>query len=234
MVGANLLAQQLPLNPSFLVADPMQTWRLAAMWWLPPQELIVVPLLLWAVGSALWFKALRLRRALAALGVLVLASGGAHLLLPQALGIPSLAVSEYKGVSCARKFPDSQRPLLDHSPFGQLEVQASSYLHFAPGLSDNAAFNLPSLPENAYLGLYIDGDGPIGLIRQLEGEQAASFRFRPPDHTVVLWGRLTDPPGMLSHGGINESTHEAALPVGSGTEAVDVGGGRLRPSVAER
>ncbi len=145
MVGANLLAQQLLLNPIFLVADPMQTWRLAAnfllyllpflagagvcgllllaaMWWLPPQELIVVPLLLWAVGSALWFKALRLRRALAALGVLVLASGGAHLLLPQALGIPSLAVSEYKGVSCARKFPDSQRPLLDHSPFGQLEV----------------------------------------------------------------------------------------------------------------
>ena len=31
------------------------------------------------------------------------------LALPQALGIPSLAVSDYKGVSYARKFPDSQR-----------------------------------------------------------------------------------------------------------------------------
>jgi hypothetical protein len=58
--------------------------------------------------------------------------------------------------------------------------------------------------------------------------------LRPPYDAVDLWGRLTDPPGMLSQAGITESAHEAALPVGSGTEAADVGGGRLRPSVAER
>lgn len=234
MVGANLLAQQLPFNAIFLVADPAQKWRLAAnfglyllpflagatflgvvflrartsfsrfyfadlagaglcgllllgsMWWLPAQDLILVPLALWALGSALWLRALRQRRALAALLVAALASTAAHTLLPAALGVPTLAVSDYKGVSYARKFPDSQRLLLQHSPFGQLEVYASSYLHFAPGLSDNAAFNLPSLPENAYLGLYIDGDGPIGVIRRLRGEEAAYFRYLPMHYPYLL------------------------------------------------
>ena len=36
-----------------------------------------------------------------------------------------------------------------------------------PGLSDNAAFNLPKMPVNAYLGMYIDGEGPSGIIRDL-------------------------------------------------------------------
>lgn len=99
MVGANLLAQQLLLNPIFLVADPMQTWRLAANF---------LPYLLPFLAGA------------GVCGLLLLAA--MWWLPPQALGIPSLAVSEYKGVSCARKFPDCQRPLLDHSPFGQLEV----------------------------------------------------------------------------------------------------------------
>ena len=77
--------------------------------------------------------------------------------------MPTLAVSDYKGVSYARKFPDNERVYERASPFGYLEIYSSSYLHFAPGLSDNAAFNLPSMPANAYLGLYIDGEGPSGI-----------------------------------------------------------------------
>ena len=75
--------------------------------------------------------------------------------------------------SYARKFPDSQRVYERASPFGYLEVYSSSYLHFAPGLSDNAAFNLPKMPANAYLGMYIDGEGPSGIIRDLPAEETA-------------------------------------------------------------
>ncbi|MBL8331059.1 MAG: hypothetical protein JNJ71_19635 [Rubrivivax sp.] len=234
MVGAHLLAQQLPFNPIFLVADPAQKWRLAAnfllyllpflagaaflgivflrartsfsrfyfadlagsglcgllllaaMWFLAPEHLILVPLTLWALGSACWFRALRQRRALGGLALAAASCLTAHLMLPVWLDAPRLAVSDYKGVSYARKFPDSRLVYADHSPFGQLEIIASSYLHFAPGLSDNAAFNLPSVPENAYLGLYIDGDGPIGVMRQLDESQSAYFRYLPMAYPYLL------------------------------------------------
>src|SRR5262249_29673739 len=75
---------------------------------------------------------------------------------------------------------------------------SSSYLHFAPGLSDNAAFTLPKMPANAYLGMYIDGDGPCGIIRDLPAEETAYYRFLPmiypyllkqaPDTFVVQFG----------------------------------------------
>ena len=171
---------------------------LGAMFLFNPDNLIVVPLLLWLIGTALWFEAVDRRQrsfwlvACAALAV------AAHFALPNLLDIRKLAVSDYKGVAYARKFPDSQRVYERASPFGYLEVYASSYLHFAPGLSDNAAFNLPTMPANAYLGLYIDGDGPIGIIRDLPPEQTAYFRYlsmyypylvkNAPDTFVVQFG----------------------------------------------
>ena len=126
------------------------------------------------------------------------ASIAGHFALPPLLDIPKLAVSDYKGVAYARKFPDSQRVYERASPFGYLEVYSSSYLHFAPGLSDNAAFNLPKMPANAYLGMYIDGEGPSGIIRDLPPDETAYFRFLPmvypylikqaPDTFVVQFG----------------------------------------------
>ena len=100
--------------------------------------------------------------------------------------IPNLAVSDYKGVSYARKFPDSERVYERASPFGYLEVYSSSYLHFAPGLSDNAAFNLPAMPANAYLGLYIDGEGPSGIIRDLPANETAYFRYLPMIYPYLI------------------------------------------------
>ncbi len=73
--------------------------------------------------------------------------------------MPAIAVSPYKGVAYARNFPDAKRIYRSVSPFGDLQIYPSSYMHFAPGLSDNAAFNLPDLPANAYVGMYIDGEG---------------------------------------------------------------------------
>jgi spermidine synthase len=171
---------------------------LLAMYVLPPENLIVVPLLLWLAGSLLWFASLADRRGMAILAAIALISTGLHFGLPNLLGVPKLAVSDYKGVSYARKFPDSQRVYESVSPFGHLEIYSSSYLHFAPGLSDSAAFNLKEMPKNAYLGLYIDGDGPSGVIRHLPDDQTAYFRFlamiypyvikSAPDTFVVQFG----------------------------------------------
>ena len=159
---------------------------LLAMYFFPPENLIIVPLLLWFAGCLCWFAALRNRAGLLLATLVAAGSIGGHYLLPLLLDIPKLAVSDYKGVAYARKFPDAQRVYENVSPFGDLELYASSYLHFAPGLSDNAAFNLPEVPENAYLGLYIDGEGPSGVMRALPADETAYFRFLPMYYPYVL------------------------------------------------
>jgi SAM-dependent methyltransferase len=171
---------------------------LLAMYLLRPENLIVVPLMLWFAGSVCWYAALANRRAMAWLSAVAALSIAAHFALPQLFDLPSLAVSDYKGVSYARKFPDSERVYERSSPFGYLEVYSSSYLHFAPGLSDNAAFTLPKMPANAFLGMYIDGEGPSGIIRDLPPHETAYYRFLPmvypylikraPDTFVVQFG----------------------------------------------
>ena len=246
LAGANLLAQQLPFNAVFMLADPQQKWRLLAnfmlyllpfldgagflgvifiqnrqgfgrlyfadltgagvcglllllsMYAVPPEDLIVVPLALGLVGGALWLMVYGSRVGLLALIVAAGFSVGIHYALPHLLDIPKLAVSDFKGVAYVRKFSDSIRIYRHPSPFGDLQIYASSYLHFAPGLSDNAAFNLPDLPKNSYLGLYIDGDGPMGVIRDLPPQDTAYFAYLPmaypylikkaPDTFIVQFG----------------------------------------------
>ena len=174
---------------------------LGTLFLLPPENVVVTPIVLALAGGLCWFAAASPGKAwrsdLILLGVGVLAVAG-HFALPPALGINTLAVSDYKGISYARKFPDSRLVYRDYSPFGDIAVYGSSYLHFAPGLSDNAAFNLPQVPENAYLGLYIDGEGPSGIIRDLKPDETAYFRFLPmvypylvakdPDTFVIQFG----------------------------------------------
>ena len=159
---------------------------LGAMYLLPPENLIAAPLTLWALGALLWFIGQSHRRAMILLGVSAVIAFGGHFLVPGWLGMPKLSTSDYKGVAYARKFPDMARVYHNISPFGDLELYSSSYLHFAPGLSDNAAFNLPEMPANAYWGMYIDGDGPIGVMRKLPEEQTAYFRFLPMHYPYVL------------------------------------------------
>ncbi len=159
---------------------------LVAMYVLAPETLILAPLALWLAGALCWFAAVgQTRHALAACGLAVLMTI-VHVTAPGVLGLPTLNVSDYKGVSYARKFPDNQRVYESRSPFGYLEVYASSYLHFAPGLSDNAAFNLPKMPANAYLGLYIDSDGPIGIIRDLPAAETGYYKYLPMIYPYLL------------------------------------------------
>jgi spermidine synthase len=171
---------------------------LGAMFLINPDNLIVIPLLLWFVGTVLWFEAVDHRRGSFWLVACAALAVAAHFTLPDLLDIRKLAVSDYKGVAYARKFPDSARVYERASPFGYMEVYSSSYLHFAPGLSDNAAFNLPMMPPNAYLGMYIDGDGPSGIIRDLPPNETDYFRYlsmyypylikNAPDTFVVQFG----------------------------------------------
>jgi len=159
---------------------------LLAMYVFKPEDLIMAPLILWFAGGVLWFVTLSDRRGVLAIIVVALLSAGAHYALPGLLGITKLNVSDYKGVSYARKFPDAQRTYERATPFGLLEVYASSYLHFAPGQSDNAAFNLKKIPENAYLGLYLDSEGPSGIIKDLPDDETAYFRYLPMYYPYVL------------------------------------------------
>jgi SAM-dependent methyltransferase len=146
---------------------------LGALYLLPPERLLLVPLGLWFVSGLAWF---RMQRDVGGL-ILLLLAGALGILLNFAL--PQIESSPYKGVSYARHFPDAERIYEAASPFGDLEIYHSSYFHFAPGLSDMAAINLPSMPTDAYLGMFIDGDGPIGIIKALPDDQTAYFRFLP-------------------------------------------------------
>ncbi len=234
MVASTLIAQAVPFNPVFLVADPEQKWRLlanfllylapflaasfflgivfikareafprvyfadltgsglagllvlGAMYVFAPEEIVTVPLFLWAIGGVLWFAGTGSRLGPATLVGAAAASLAAYLVLPAALGTPAIAVSQYKGIAYARNFPDATRILRSVSPFGDLQVYASSYMHFAPGLSDNAAFNLPDLPANTYVGLYVDGDGPEGIMRALGEEERDYFFYLPMFYPYVI------------------------------------------------
>ena len=153
---------------------------------LTPANLIAAPLGLWFAACLAWSFGPGGRGALVPFLVAGVLAFAGHFALPQALGLKTLAVNDYKGVAYARKFPDAKKVYESASPFGFLEVYSSSYLHFAPGLSDNAGFNLPTMPVNAYLGLYIDGDGPIGVMRDLTDKETAYFRFLPMFYPYVI------------------------------------------------
>ena len=156
------------------------------MYVVAPEDLILVPTALAGAAAVCWFIGVRQWHGLGAALILTAAAATAHLALPGILGIQKLAVSDYKGVAYARRFPDRSLIYRAVSPFGDLQVYGSSYLHFAPGLSDNAAFNLPETPADAYVGLYLDGDGPTGVMRKLPISQTAYFRFLPMYYPYVI------------------------------------------------
>src|SRR5262249_14373563 len=110
---------------------------LVGMYVVVPDQIILVPVALWLTGALVWFGA---RRAYVSALVAIVLAGGAWWVTENYVQI---RVNEFKGVSYARNFPDRKRVYWSASPFGYVEVYASSYFHFAPGLSDNASLNLP-------------------------------------------------------------------------------------------
>ena len=159
---------------------------LLAMYVFVPANLIAAPLALWLLSCIAWAFGPGGLKALVPYLVAGLVAFGGHFVVAPAFGLKTLAVNDYKGVSYARKFPDAKKVYESASPFGYLEIYSSSYLHFAPGLSDNAGFSLPTMPVNAYLGMYIDSDGPIGIMRDLTDKETAYFRFLPMVYPYVI------------------------------------------------
>lgn len=153
---------------------------LVSLYLLHPEWIMMAPVAMWFVGALIWYVP---QRAWATLGGIAVA-GVASIWITSTY--VQIDVNQYKGVSYARKFPDSKRIASDFGPFGFLEVYASSYLHFAPGLSNNASSNIEEMPKNAYVAMYMDSDGPIGVLKKITKKQAAYFEFLPMYTPFVL------------------------------------------------
>lgn len=146
---------------------------LSVMLWVPPEYLLVVPILFWWAGAMAWFHAWGDKR----FSGWVSLSGIITIVL--LVGLPQIQVSPYKGVSYVTKFPDANRLYQATGTHGLLEIYASSYFHFAPGLSDMASLSMGELPKNTYLGLFMDSDGPVGIMKPIPSDKQDYFRFLP-------------------------------------------------------
>ncbi len=154
---------------------------LAVLYLLPPQRL-VGPLAALASAAAFFsFVGYRDREGHLALSVGASLSTAAALcasLLVLTL-YGDIRVSQFKPISYARNFPDSKLVYHSFGPTGEFDVYSSSFFHIAPGLSDNASSDIPVMPRNAFLGLYVDGDGPVGIMRRLSPQEEAYFDYLP-------------------------------------------------------
>ncbi len=111
-------------------------------------------------------------------------------------------VSEYKPINYVRKYPDAAEVHHSYNPTGEMYVYASTYFHFAPGLSDNAVFAMEKLPTQPFWGLYIDGNGPIGIMGEMEEDQGVYMDYIPMAAPYTI---LEKPKNLLVNlgGGIN-------------------------------
>ena len=117
---------------------------LGAMYLFPPINLIAAPLVLWLAACLAWTFIPGARNALHPVRSRWPRSPSAAISSSRRRsGCHRLAVNDYKGASYARRLPEAKKVYESASPFGFLEAYTTSYLHFAPGLSDNAGFNLP-------------------------------------------------------------------------------------------
>jgi spermidine synthase len=119
--------------------------------------------------------------------VLVIVSLAGSLVLLLLFG--KISVSDFKSVSYVRKFPEYNLDYYSYSPLGEMHVYSSSYFHFAPGLSDNASNTLADMPKNAFKGLYIDGGGPIGIMRKLSKSEEAYIDYLPMSVAYECYGK---------------------------------------------
>ncbi|HUX22000.1 MAG TPA: hypothetical protein VMW69_12235, partial [Spirochaetia bacterium] len=161
---------------------------LLLMFLLPPSKLIL-PLLGLAAFTALlcgvgWNQTLGRLSLSVGKSVLVVVVFAASFLLVEFAG--KIQVSQFKPISYAKRFPDVQEVYRHYSPMGEMQVFQSSYFHFAPGLSDNASLNLTTMPKDAYLGLYTDGGGPVGVMRKLGPNEEKYIDYLPMSAPYLL------------------------------------------------
>jgi spermidine synthase len=163
---------------------------LGLMYILPPAQL-VAPLVVLAAGvSLLCFVRLDPGGRLdLPLGRMAIAAGAMFVSLGLVAFHGSIEVSDFKPISYARHFPDARVVYHTYGPTGEYYAYQSSYFHFAPGLSDNASLNVKEMPRDAFLGLYIDGDGPIGVMRDLKPAEEQYIDYLPMSAPYLLLPR---------------------------------------------
>jgi spermidine synthase len=174
------------------------------MFLLPPQYLIL-PILALAIIAALFASVTRDKVTGATRFTSI------HLLALMITGIGSLCctffwgnirISDYKDISYVRKYPDPKLVHHSYGPGGEYHVYASQYFHFSPGLSDNAALRIPSMPTQPYWGLFVDGSGPIGIMGNLRENERMYMDYLP---MVAPYTMIANPDVLLINlsGGIN-------------------------------
>ena len=136
---------------------------------------------------------------------LIICISGLFISILLIFGLGKINVSQFKGVSQIRNFPEKNLDYYTYGPTGEMHVYSSSYLHFAPGLSDVASSNITDFPVNAYKGLFIDGSGPIGIMKKLTESEEAYIDYLPMSAPYEL---LDEPNVMLVKlgGGISAFT----------------------------
>jgi len=145
-----------------------------------PTERLVAPLVALAALGAFLAAVSRPRGSLVVLPARTLVAVlGLGLSLVGLALFGGIRVSEWKPVSYARDFPDARLVHRSQGPTGEYEVYQSSFFHLAPGLSDNASSGVAFMPVDAFLGLYVDGDGPVGIMRKLAPREEAYFDYLP-------------------------------------------------------
>ncbi|MBN1412343.1 MAG: hypothetical protein JW969_15965 [Spirochaetales bacterium] len=159
---------------------------LASMYLLPP-DLLILPLLFISLITAILcfirfdmeLNRLVLNPVVVLICFLVFAVSFVSVIF-----LGKIKVSEFKPISYARQYKDikdrgGKPDYHSFGPTGEMYVYSSSYFHFAPGLSDMAGVELAKIPENAFKGLYIDGNGPIGIQRKLDRDEEGYFNYLP-------------------------------------------------------
>ncbi|MBD3326010.1 SAM-dependent methyltransferase, partial [candidate division KSB3 bacterium] len=113
-----------------------------------------------------------------------------------------LRISEYKGLSAAKKFPDAQMLTESVSPLGVVQTVSSPVIRYAPGISLNYTGEIPS-----QIGLFVDA-GNAGVIVDAANAEYLDFlssslvyHVRPISRALILGaGGGTDVLNALAHG----------------------------------
>jgi hypothetical protein len=161
------------------------------MYLLPPASL-VLPVLVLACGAALVSALVHeesTRRWTIPAGQLAGTAAAFILSVVLVLASGDTRVSEYKPISYMKKYPDAVEVHRSWSPIGEMNVFASSSLHFAPGLSDNAVLALKTMPRQPFWAMYNDGNGPVGIMGALRREEAAYVDWLPMAAPYALLDR---------------------------------------------
>jgi hypothetical protein len=126
---------------------------------------------------------------------IALASASVVVAFAALIAFGHMYVSPYKASEQAKAmYKDLETVHAETGPLGEYEILKSDGFHFAPGLSDNAVFYIDEMPKNAFWGMYVDNDGPIGIMRRLKPAEEGYIDFLPMSAAYKV---LKDPKVLL-------------------------------------